>query len=944
MNNLDVFHDLGWGDLSRYKSRNNTAIREQRAADLDKKIEELIHDTHTLIWADRVLDFAESVHQYKDIFVLSKKISQLKDLKKEATDLIVEEKTRITNKLHTIAADVDEDIMKLSITEHNLAWSQSVKSLEKKVSRLDRNVFVLLKNANLLKNMVNEADQLKIAAEYDKRIRTLMNVTIKVNQWLNPQKFSFFCVNNYPAGFNMASSSVVSDLRQLANSGSKGVISVICETTDGNYRDSTPMLTAEELHADCIEFDGNGKMLYNGTPADCYITKDNFSPRDYWETLDKYFRSASSISLESLFKSSVHIQNKFKPISIPIGKSDGAIFNLEMSECTDKMFGLIIGTTGSGKSAFLHTLILSAAYHNSPEDLQFYLADFKNSSGSTEFSHYRKDDEKANLYIPHVRYLLLKGKSESAFDLLEKIKSIHSKRASILDKYGYSQVDQYNKGEEVSSGRAKKLPIVFFVIDEYNAMLHGGTDTADSGVGSESTAIVAEIKHLISTVRSSGIGIILCGQSVDNALKNGQALGNIGCRISLPVKSDGDLVNLFDFDSSYDARKKMQLLAGQGDALVSLGRTSNLRYVRTAYSGQTNGQQQLRIAAEIRRKYALYEYTQIEAGSEESVPITEALQNESYCVAKENEVLLDMGVSSANSLRMPLVYSQTEASANFFACTNKDKLCKIERSAMFSFLRYTIEHKRIYQEAPITYLAVTSKVNECLGEYFTNQPWLSSYIHTVTTKADIAQKLISLRKIYRERKRSADRGVTAMFAPMFVVLRDIAWLNDKDADWISNASSDSVLGEDREDLIFDTDLMTNNIFNGVTNSEEIASPTKLKNANQRKESEHFTAEDVKKAVSTLYAEGNKYGIFMLVSSETYAPITNILMSQNDNKTAFLAKYGIFGSFEEATKHIIDITAPQDCAFISYFHSKIRLYDYSPIAYADWWKSLKNKLS
>jgi len=776
----------------------------------------------------------------------------------------------------------------------------------------------------------------------------------------NPQKFVFFCVNNYPEGFNSVSGSATQDLRQLVNGGSKGLISVICETTDGNYRDSAPELNAEELQADCIEFSADGEMRYNGVPATCDITAPGFTPREYWNTLDKYFKSAASISLESLLKAADRAYNKPEPIGIPIGNSDGEVFNLELSECTDKLFGLIIGTIGSGKSAFLHTLILSAAYNNSPEDLQFYLADFKDGSGSTEFSHYRKEEGVDNLYIPHVRYLLLKGKSESAFDLLEKIESIRSKRAEILTRAGCSQVTDYNNSPAVLSGKEKKLPHLVFVIDEYNAMLNGG-NSADNGMGQSAnsseiaTAIANKIKNLISTVRAYGIGIILCGQSVDKALKNGQALGNIGCRISLPVKNDSELVSLFDLDS-YDAKKQMQKLAGQGDALVSLGNTANLRYVRTAYSGKTNGSQQLRIAEMIRQKYAGLSYSQVEAGSEDAVLVTDAVNTDVCCSARENEILLDMGVSSANALRTPLVYSTAEAAVNYFACTAKEKLCKIERNAMFAFLRYMAEKGIRTENAPVTYLALDEKKKECLDGYFRAVPMLSNHIDTVTNKTDMAKKIIEFRQIYRERKRAADKGSATHFDPLFLVVRDVAWLNDKEAEWLpdftaekpkaaapvaagssGDVSTISQLGA-KQGQAFSAEALSMLAGFGGGAITAAAAPKKSASA------ERFTVADVKNALATLYAQGNKLGIFLLVSSETYKPVADILMTEADDKSIALAKYGIFGSFEEVKRHTDDLSAPADCVFVTYFNSKTRLFDYDPAACRQWWSALETKLN
>lgn len=757
----------------------------------------------------------------------------------------------------------------------------------------------------------------------------------------NPQKFAFFCVSNYPEGFNATSATALQDMRRLVNGGSKGIVSVICQTTDGRYNEYAPQLTAQELHADFVEFTQDGQMLYNGHPATFNITAPQFQPRDYWFKLGEYFKSSASISLEALLKSAENHPNKPKPISFPVGNADGDVFHLELTECTDKLFGLVIGTVGSGKSAFLHTLILSAAYTHSPEDLQFYLADFKDGSGSTEFSHYRKQEGLRNLYIPHVRYLLLKGKTESAFDLLEKIEAERSRRAEILSRTGYSQVTDYNNSPAVRSGKEKKLPHLVFVIDEYNAMLNGGQNAENSEV---SGAITTKIKNLISTARAYGIGIILCGQSVDRALKNGQALGNMGCRISLPVKNDSELISLFDMDS-YEARKQMQKLAGQGDALISLGNTSSVRYVRTAYSGKTNGTQQLRIAEQIRQKYKGFDLDQVEAGAESAVPVVEAAQYELRHRERDGELALEMGVSSANALRIPMVYSVKEESFNYYACAPREKLCKIERNAMFAFLRKTVGQGEVSGLKPVTYLALREKWQECLGDYFDQVPQLRQHIGVVETKTDIATTVMRLYKVYRERKRATDKGGYVDRSPMLVVLRDLLWLKDRDAEWLPEAKSrQKDMTQSAASLDMDIDGLRGKEELSVADIMSAIGGTSLSVSRMTAEADvdDFTAEDVRAAVATLFATGNRYGIYMLASSEAFKPVESILLREVDDIKLAQERYGIFGSFEESRTHLEDSLAPADCAYLTFFDSKIRLYDYDPGKCRSWWDELRRR--
>ena len=761
----------------------------------------------------------------------------------------------------------------------------------------------------------------------------------------NPQKFLMFCISNYPEGFNAATASTMQDARRLMNGGSKGIITVICETTDGSYTDAAPMLTAEDLHADCIEFAEDGTMTYNGYPATDKIAESGFQGRDYWFVLREYFKNSASIKLDALLETANHMPNKPKPIAIPVGNANGNVFHLELTECTNQLFGLVIGTAGSGKSAFLHTLLLSAAHSHGPDELQFYIADFKSSRGSPEFSHYRKIPGVKNLYIPHIRYLLLNGKTENALDLLNIIENMCMERSVILERTGYSQTDLYNASPEVKSGKWQKLPTVFFLIDEYNTMLSGGSGDQGGENYEICNAIVTKLTSLISRLRAYGIGIILCGQSVDRRLR-GQGMNNIGCRIALPVKSDAELVSLFGIDS-YEARKNMQKLAGKGDALVALGdNTTNVQYVRTAYSGLTNGAQQLRLAEEIRRMYGGADYTQVEAGSEETVSVSEAAGNEVGYRAEDNELLLDMGLATANAYRMPLVYSTKESASNYYAFAAREKLCRIEQNAMFAFLHAMAGKKPVDGFKHVTYLGAQKKYEECLGEYFATVPGLRQQIDVIDNKTEIVKKLMTLRELQRSRSKNEN----AYHQPLFVVVRDLTWLKDEDTDWLPTLdkpkSAANVLGgvkltesqlqeiqqrKEKAGLKVSADVMGMLASFQGSNAAATAQP---------QNTGRMSIADVKNALASLYALGNRYGIFLLVSSEIYKNIGEILMTKAEDKNISLSRYGIFSSFEESKLKEIDRMASENCAFIAYFNSKIRLYDYHPAVCRDWWNALR----
>ena len=90
--------------------------------------------------------------------------------------------------------------------------------------------------------------------------------------------------------------------------------------------------------------------------------------------------------------------------------------------------------------------------------------------------------------------------------MFEMIKQIHAERSALIAKLHKEDFVEYNKTEEVRSGNKSfpKISRLCFIIDEYAEMIKN----ARKGFN-----ITEELQGLLQTVRTSGIFIILCGQT-----------------------------------------------------------------------------------------------------------------------------------------------------------------------------------------------------------------------------------------------------------------------------------------------------------------------------------------------------------------------------------------------------------------------------------------------
>ncbi|MBR6773758.1 MAG: hypothetical protein IKM16_03725, partial [Clostridia bacterium] len=427
--------------------------------------------------------------------------------------------------------------------------------------------------------------------------------------------FLAFFANRYPYGFDSTRYDGRQELVNMATrNGSKGVISIICQETDAKFTPNAQPLTAEELNADVIDISADGTITYNGKRATLDIRSLDFDYDNYMKELSSYLVKASSIWLYDILDKEdakpaiVKTADKsgdnvfYKRITVPMGESAGKQFNFSMKACSTESFALLVGAAESGKSSFLHTFILSAAAKYSPDELQFGLVDFKAKKDSPEFSQYIKIPGKDNLYVPHVKYLMVNGKAECAIDLFNMLVDIKNERSALFTQAGVTELSAYNDSELVKSGKLPRLPIYMFIIDEYNVMLEGD-GKRDRNVN---RMIVTALTTTIKAVRAYGIGIMLSGQSVASGLTGEEgALAQMKTRISLytnSIEGYGTLMGASNV-AGKDAKNEVGYLRDKGYSIFTSDAGRTRTQVRHAYAGQTGCKRQLELAKRIRQQW-----------------------------------------------------------------------------------------------------------------------------------------------------------------------------------------------------------------------------------------------------------------------------------------------------------------------------------------------------
>ena len=241
-------------------------------------------------------------------------------------------------------------------------------------------------------------------------------------------------------------------------------------------------------------------------------------------------------------------------IRIPLGvMRKGRILSLDLHEGGDGPHGLVAGTTGSGKSELLQTLLLSAALHYPPEELCFFIIDFKGGGMADPFEG-----------LPHLAGKLTNLDGGEALRTLRFLRAELQRRQRILAGCRQNSIYGYRRRWRVKR-EGEPLPNLLIVVDEF----------------AELKAQYPEfMNELISTARigrSLGVHLILATQKPAGQV-NEQIWSNSNFRICLRVQSASDSMEVLHSPLAAEIRES-------GRAYLQTGAGEGASLFQSAYSG-----------------------------------------------------------------------------------------------------------------------------------------------------------------------------------------------------------------------------------------------------------------------------------------------------------------------------------------------------------------------
>ncbi len=261
-------------------------------------------------------------------------------------------------------------------------------------------------------------------------------------------------------------------------------------------------------------------------------------------------RMVMGVSLREMIESPDY-QQRINPMSFVLGKD----INGSVQFCNlDKMPHLLVaGSTGSGKSVCLNTMLISMIYKSSPEDLRLILIDPK----TVEFSTYAR--------LPHLLTPeIITTKDQTINALNWAIKEMEA-RYGLLQRNQVVNIKEYNNLDIVKNGEVQKLPYIVIVIDELGDLMIEAKREMEE-----------RIMKLAQKSRAAGIHLVIATQRPSVDVITGTIKANLPSRIAFALTNFADSKTVLDMGGA-------EKLLGKGDMLFKPNDLPEPRRVQGAF-------------------------------------------------------------------------------------------------------------------------------------------------------------------------------------------------------------------------------------------------------------------------------------------------------------------------------------------------------------------------
>lgn len=335
-------------------------------------------------------------------------------------------------------------------------------------------------------------------------------------------------------------------------------------------------------------------------------------------------KQGDKIKYEDIGFGVIEVKDKYSSVlSIPVGKFGSEILEIPFN-CGDEKDGpansgyIAMGRNNSGKSSFFHSLVINGCMKYSPDDLQFWLLDFKNGGASSNY-------ENAN--IPHIKLLSKNNKVDDAYCLFNLLKTEMDRRGELLNKAGiayrgttFQDLKEYNQCVDSHPEFGTHMSRIIVVIDEAQEMFSSLVDENED---------VKKIGALIGSIavrsRYVGIHMVMIVQNLSmgkSYILRDSFVGNIKGKVTFAV--DESYLRESGFGQEfYDLKDEIKSLR-QGEGFITCNNT-NPDKVKMAFAPPADFEKYF---VKIRERYSRFANNMIVIGNSSPLSCTDYVENE----------------------------------------------------------------------------------------------------------------------------------------------------------------------------------------------------------------------------------------------------------------------------------------------------------------------------
>ena len=331
------------------------------------------------------------------------------------------------------------------------------------------------------------------------------------------EKYYFLVIADFPANFT---ETAAKRLLSIAASGARCGVYMLIHWDQ--RQPLPPEFIPDELRDSSVCLSGKGSQFLLGGKAipGTDLTFDAPPPPEFAiEFVNKVgLASRDSSRVEVPFahvappEAEIWSEDTSSELRVPVGRTGATKFQYLAIGKGTCQHGLIAGKTGSGKSTLFHVIITNLALWCSPEQVEFYLVDFKKG---VEFKCY------ATHRLPHARVVAIESDREFGLSVLQRVDDELKHRGDLFRQLGVQDVAGYKR-----AGGKEAIPRSLLIIDEFQEFF-----VEDDRISQTASLL---LDRIVRQGRAFGIHVLLGSQTLGGAYTVARTtLGQMVIRIAL---------------------------------------------------------------------------------------------------------------------------------------------------------------------------------------------------------------------------------------------------------------------------------------------------------------------------------------------------------------------------------------------------------------------------